>query len=437
MATYHIGEVCRLLQLKPHVLRYWEQEFSLLSPRKDAGGRRVYTARELNLLYRIRHLLYVEKYTVDGARDRLWRELADDALDAKARIQALRGALIDSSVRVRQLQSKANAVLIRRKLRAWGLEGTVRRVAALDPPAQERLLRDLHALPEGTIPWVLGLRQRQASVGGNEPVAVAKGFGSPVSEREWARAAELGGGIVEAGGVTLYVPLRRVGEAARLPGAVAEAVDCYGEAGAGKLLLVIAAPPRQGARVRRRLEEGGGLGLPASAVVVEPGVPVPAVNDVGEPVIRATGRLRLSAPGGAEVLSRVLRRNHPLSSGIRERKLLAVVLSPEVGFPRPAELGLHLLRGQPVSAWHRRDDEPAELVIAGPEAVAQAAESLPWRAYAVSGKGLTGRSSGDDTKDEEIVEFRKEAEELSLRAVHLRRLPDASGRSTSGGNDDL
>jgi len=433
VASYHIGEVCQLLDLKPHVLRYWEQEFSLLSPPKDAGGRRVYTSRELNLLYRIRHLLYVEKYTVDGARERLWRELEDVAPDAKARIHAVRGALIDSSVRVRQLQSRATAVLVRRRLRSWGLERMALRVASLEPVRQERLLRDLQALPNGTIPWVLDLWKRHTAAHGAEPEAAASSDGPSVSASEWARAEEVGRGLIDAGGVALYVPVRRMREVERLAGAVAEAVRAYGEAGAGRLLLVIAAPPRQASLVRRRLEEGGGLGVRSSAVVVEPGVPVPAVGAAGEPVIQATGRLRLSAPGGAESLCRILRPDHRLLAPLQERKLLAVVFSPMVGLPGPAELGLHVLRGLAVSSWHRREGDPAELVMGGPEVLAQAAESVPWRAHAAARKGLTGSSSRDDTRDGEVVEFRKDVADLSLRGVRLPRLLDAPGGSTSGG----
>jgi DNA-binding transcriptional MerR regulator len=68
---FSIGEVCALTDLKPHVLRYWESQFRFLSPAKNRSGNRVYKAREIELIMLVKHLLYVEKYTIDGARLRI------------------------------------------------------------------------------------------------------------------------------------------------------------------------------------------------------------------------------------------------------------------------------------------------------------------------------------------------------------------------------
>jgi DNA-binding transcriptional MerR regulator len=94
--------VCELLGIRPHVLRYWEQELELLSPRKDETGKRVYSRSELNLLYRIRHLLYVKKYTLAGVRERLWNELNGEEENAAARIRHIRGELLFIEGRVRE-----------------------------------------------------------------------------------------------------------------------------------------------------------------------------------------------------------------------------------------------------------------------------------------------------------------------------------------------
>ncbi len=56
---------------KPHVLRYWESQFRFLSPAKNRSGNRVYKARELELIMLVKHLLYTEKFTIEGARIRL------------------------------------------------------------------------------------------------------------------------------------------------------------------------------------------------------------------------------------------------------------------------------------------------------------------------------------------------------------------------------
>jgi DNA-binding transcriptional MerR regulator len=65
---YSIGDVCSLTDLKPHVLRYWETQFRFLSPAKNRSGNRVYQRREVELILLVKHLLYTEKYTIEGAR---------------------------------------------------------------------------------------------------------------------------------------------------------------------------------------------------------------------------------------------------------------------------------------------------------------------------------------------------------------------------------
>src|SRR4026208_2542613 len=68
---FTIGEVSELCGVKPHVLRYWEQEFTQLRPVKRRGNRRYYQHHEVLLIRRIRELLYEEGFTISGARNRL------------------------------------------------------------------------------------------------------------------------------------------------------------------------------------------------------------------------------------------------------------------------------------------------------------------------------------------------------------------------------
>ena len=68
---YSIGEVCELTGLKPHVLRYWESQFRFLNPAKNRSGNRVYQRREIELITLVKHLLYTEKYTIEGARHKV------------------------------------------------------------------------------------------------------------------------------------------------------------------------------------------------------------------------------------------------------------------------------------------------------------------------------------------------------------------------------
>jgi DNA-binding transcriptional MerR regulator len=65
---YAIGHVSRLADLKPFVLRYWETEFPMLQPVKGAGGRRLYRQEDVDMVFRIKRLLYDEGYTIAGAR---------------------------------------------------------------------------------------------------------------------------------------------------------------------------------------------------------------------------------------------------------------------------------------------------------------------------------------------------------------------------------
>lgn len=70
---YTIGEVAAQVDEEAHVLRYWETEFSMLRPRKNRAGKRVYTQNDIDTVFRIRHLLRDEKYTIEGARQALKR----------------------------------------------------------------------------------------------------------------------------------------------------------------------------------------------------------------------------------------------------------------------------------------------------------------------------------------------------------------------------
>jgi len=82
---FTIGEVSELCGVKPHVLRYWEQEFTQLKPVKRRGNRRYYQHHEVLLIRRIRELLYEEGFTISGARNRLDNAVTgDDRHEARA-----------------------------------------------------------------------------------------------------------------------------------------------------------------------------------------------------------------------------------------------------------------------------------------------------------------------------------------------------------------
>jgi DNA-binding transcriptional MerR regulator len=68
---YSISEVAQLTDVKPYVLRFWEKEFPLLKPKKNRAGNRSYQQKDIDLINQIKHLLYQEGYTIEGAKSRL------------------------------------------------------------------------------------------------------------------------------------------------------------------------------------------------------------------------------------------------------------------------------------------------------------------------------------------------------------------------------
>jgi len=103
---FTIGEVSELCGVKPHVLRYWEQEFTQLKPVKRRGNRRYYQHHEVLLIRRIRELLYEEGFTINGARNRL----DNAAVGAEERL--------DSAPRAAPGGGGADLATLRRELRA-------------------------------------------------------------------------------------------------------------------------------------------------------------------------------------------------------------------------------------------------------------------------------------------------------------------------------
>jgi DNA-binding transcriptional MerR regulator len=83
---FAIGDVCQMTDLKPHVLRYWESQFRFLNPAKNRSGNRVYQRREIELIMLVKHLLYTEKYTIEGARQRIDEYRRTGQLKTEARV---------------------------------------------------------------------------------------------------------------------------------------------------------------------------------------------------------------------------------------------------------------------------------------------------------------------------------------------------------------
>ncbi|MBK5104349.1 MAG: MerR family transcriptional regulator [Burkholderiales bacterium] len=101
---FTIGEVSELCGVKPHVLRYWEQEFTQLKPVKRRGNRRYYQHHEVLLIRRIRDLLYEQGFTISGARNRL-----DESVSGSGRAHAVRAD--SSKIDLAAIRSEINSII--------------------------------------------------------------------------------------------------------------------------------------------------------------------------------------------------------------------------------------------------------------------------------------------------------------------------------------
>jgi DNA-binding transcriptional MerR regulator len=102
MKTYSMGEAEAVIGVKAHVLRYWETIVPGIAPQKDESGKRIYTARDIERLSRLKHLIYEKKYTIEGARDALLAEEASSAESPSAarlkllhQVSGLRAEMLD------------------------------------------------------------------------------------------------------------------------------------------------------------------------------------------------------------------------------------------------------------------------------------------------------------------------------------------------------
>jgi DNA-binding transcriptional MerR regulator len=105
MAAYSIGDMEKLTGIKSHVLRSWEKEIPLLQPQKNNFGRREYSSRDIRIIMRLKHLLYVRRFTIQGAKEQLMIEMSEQQ-DLRAIIDELRSDLIELYFMVQKSESK-------------------------------------------------------------------------------------------------------------------------------------------------------------------------------------------------------------------------------------------------------------------------------------------------------------------------------------------
>jgi len=103
---FKIGEVAKIVSLRPSVLRYWELEFEVLKPTKSRAGQRLYTKKDIELIVEIKKLLYAEKLTIEGARKKI-------AGSVKKSKPVSTGEEEGSSDRIRNVLSEVREDLVR------------------------------------------------------------------------------------------------------------------------------------------------------------------------------------------------------------------------------------------------------------------------------------------------------------------------------------
>ncbi|MBQ4014105.1 MAG: MerR family transcriptional regulator [Treponema sp.] len=107
---YTIGQAEEITGVKQHVLRYWEEVIPGFAPKKDFGGRRLYSQKDIETVLRLKHLIYQKKFTIEGARDQIISE--SDAFeknaDLLAQIRSARQELTEAFFALRKFRQEKN-----------------------------------------------------------------------------------------------------------------------------------------------------------------------------------------------------------------------------------------------------------------------------------------------------------------------------------------
>lgn len=144
---YNVNEICKLLDIKPHTLRYWEQEIPMLSQRKSQTGRKVYTKSEMQLLLRIKHLIYDKKYTLQGVKEQLWEDIKNKDPNIKSRINSIRSTLLDMLNIVKNekeiIMDDIQTDDIINKLKKAGQDHIFKNWDKLEPEKKKKIINDL------------------------------------------------------------------------------------------------------------------------------------------------------------------------------------------------------------------------------------------------------------------------------------------------------
>ena len=396
MKSWSIGEVARFLGVKPHVIRYWESELPLLSPRKGLSGRREYSGNEIRLLLKFRHLLYDKKFTIEGAKGRLWEELGASAdPDLAARFSEMRADLIDALMTVRRthggnsmgegtdmqeksaVSRKENPAVsrmeldIREKLAERGQEHLFAHWPARPEQMRKRLLDDLAALDLDLVRQLHErLAQEEAGPGATAFVDLAPApYVSLARSSVDREAAELGEERIRRGrtafltvaggqgsrlgfdgpkGLFPITPLRHLTLFAWFAEKLLAARRRYGAA----IPWLIMTGPQNHLATQEYFERQNWFGLGSDTVHLFMQGSLPSLSPDGRLLLGPDGGLLVNPDGHGGVID-ALRRSGSLAAmqeqGV-EQLFYWQVDNPLVRVPDPVFLGFHCREGARISS---------------------------------------------------------------------------------------
>ncbi|HUI72318.1 MAG TPA: UTP--glucose-1-phosphate uridylyltransferase [Spirochaetia bacterium] len=387
MKSWSIGEVARFLGIKPYIIRYWESELPLLSPRKGLSGRREYSSREIRLLMRFRYLLHEKKFTIEGAKRRMWEELGAGEQDTTARFDAMRADLVEALMTLqRGRHSEAPSVdsdgegatelgrnvmtekQIRETCSAHGQEHLFQHWEARPARLKQRLLSDLASLDFGRLEE-LRARLRESAPGVASPAPVPAPYVALDRSARDTEAKDIGDELIRRGKTALLTvaggqgsrlgfdgpkgmfaisPLRKLTLFALHAEKLLAARRWYG----AQIPWLIMTSPSNRTETEEYFRRESWFGLGSSSVLFFSQGTLPSLSPEGGLLMAPDGGLFFNPNGHGGVISALNERGvlqEMRDRGVEELSSFQVD-NPLVRAPDPVFLGFHRKEGSDISS---------------------------------------------------------------------------------------
>ena len=412
---YSIGEVSRLLGIKPHILRYWEREIPVIAPRKNHSGRRTYTQADIQKLFRIRHLIQQKKYTVEGARRQIWKEMSDSDASWKTSIAEIRTSLFDT----KRILGKGDYSMQEHSLKdsysALGQEHLFYHWSQRDHKVKKRLMQDLALVGvEKTEKLIEEIRQEKERITDIGPIETLR-----IEQiREDKRYASLGEESIAAGktavltvaggqgsrlgfdgpkGMYPISPIRKISLFQISAEKLLASQHRYGR----KIPWYIMTSPQNHNATRQYFDENSFFGLDPEMVCLFPQGTLPTLDENGRLLLNPDGGLLMNPDGHGGLLDAL--RTHNIIEDMQSKGVDEIfyfqVDNPLVNVPDPKFLGCHLAHGSSVSSKVIKKDYPEEKLgvaarVNGMPGVVEYSDLSPEHMYAADETGTLLFSHG-------------------------------------------